>query len=136
MKKRDLLKRIETLDRQLDAIATRQQDQIDSLATKYAALLEAVGGAFWRTKNGSTRALIALSTEHLRNILAVMQPPEPMHGCIRDEIQRRTLDELYREHAKARTKKARAGYERQIVARGGMRPSVLLFGRPSTLKVR
>lgn len=129
MKKRDLLKRIDSLEANVDAITSRHAErlykveaQCDSLATKYAELLEAVGGAFWRTKNGSTRALIALSSEHLRNIIEVMRPGYPLEGRIKDELQRRTIDQLYRKHAASKSGAVKRSIERAIQKVGGMAP--------------
>lgn len=91
--------------RERGVMGRRREVRVESLHRKVDAVIEAIGGAIWRTQQGHARGLALLSTEHLENLLAWPSTSEPVREKVASELERRLIDTKFREDAAAEAAK-------------------------------
>lgn len=106
--KTQLLARCEALEaanrrltNKLDWQERRLTIHAEAQEAKITQLVEAMGGAIWRTMAGHARGIAFLSTQHLNNILLFPGASDDTKRRVQCEIDRRNIDEKFRKLEKS-----------------------------------
>lgn len=80
-----------------EAGVAAQRYVLDKLKGVVDEMKEGLGGGTWKTAAGHKRFIALLSDGHLRNIISYPQAPERVKEKCKAELERRAIDQSYRQ---------------------------------------